>query len=161
MGADGSVPWHVPEDLRRFRRITSGHSVVMGGRTWQSVGTPFPERQNIVVGWKPAGVSRRFEFVDSLEEAFRVASRPPPIFVIGGLSVYVPALRVAQHLYLTEIHHDFDGDVVFPRISMDDWLQVRRERRRMSGRDGLAYDFVDYVRRDAAGAEVSPGPPRL
>ena len=147
IGVGGRLPWHLPDDLKRFRALTSGHTIVMGRRTWESIGKPLPGRQNIVV-------SRRREFAapgcvhaDSLAAAIDLAALPDPVFVIGGEALYRAALPIAEALYLTEIHRDFAGDAKFPDYGRARWRETSRQARRLDGSDGFAYDFVSYARR--------------
>ena len=146
IGLRGGLPWRLPEDLKRFRALTIGHSIVMGRKTWDSIGRPLPERQNIVV-------SRRREFAPaggvaahSLPEAIGLATMPSPLFVIGGEAVYRDALPLADLLFLTEIHRDFDGDARFPDFDRAQWRETARDSRRLDGDAGFAYDFASYSR---------------
>ena len=146
IGVGGRLPGHLPDDLKRFRTLTTGHTIVMGRRTWESIGKPLPDRQNIVV-------SRRREFAapgcvhaHSLAAAIDLAAMPDPVFVIGGEALYRDALPIAEELYLTEIHRDFAGDAKFPDYDRGRWRETSREERRLDGSGGFAYDFVSYSR---------------
>lgn len=146
IGADNRLPWHLPEDLGHFRKLTSGHSVIMGRKTWQSIGRPLPDRQNIVVS-RDAGL--RLDGVtvaNSLDEALRVAHRPDPVFVIGGEALFRSALPFATVLYLTEIEREFDGDVAFPAFDRATWREVARDTRAPASGEGFAYHFATYER---------------
>jgi dihydrofolate reductase len=146
IGANNSLPWHLPEDLRRFRALTSGHTVIMGRKTWESIGKPLPNRQNIVVSrqtrLRPAGAS----VATSLEEAVAFATLPDPVFVIGGEALYRSALPFAAVLYLTEIERDFVGDARFPAFERNAWRETAREAREPAGGGGFAYHFATYER---------------
>jgi dihydrofolate reductase len=148
IGADNGVPWHLPEDLRRFREITSGHTIIMGRKTWESIGVPLPNRQNIVVSRQATYSPKGVEFVKSLAEAYAIATRPNPIFVIGGELFFKEALRVAEIAYVTEIDSDFEGDVFFPKLDAKIWVENSRQRKRFEGAQAFRYDFVEYQRRD-------------
>jgi dihydrofolate reductase len=146
IGAGNSLPWHLPEDLRRFRTLTSGHAVIMGRKTWESIGKPLPNRQNIVVSHQ-AGLRLAGALVaHTLEEALAIAVRPDPVFVIGGEALYRSALPFAAVLYLTEIERDFVGDARFPAYERAAWRETSREVREPAAGEGFAYHFATYER---------------
>jgi dihydrofolate reductase len=146
IGAGNRLPWHLPEDLRRFRALTSGHSVVMGRKTWESIGRPLPNRQNIVVS-RQAGLGLDgASVVETLEAALALANRPDPVFVIGGEALYRSALPLAVILHLTEIARDFDGDARFPAFERDAWREIAREVHEPANAGGFAYHFATYER---------------
>ena len=146
IGAGNRLPWHLPEDLSRFRTLTSGHTVIMGRKTWESIGKALPNRQNIVVsrqlGLRLDGVS----VAHSLDEALAMAVRPDPVFVIGGEALYRSALPLAVLLYLTEIERDFHGDARFPPFERAEWREIAREARQPASGEGFAYHFATYER---------------
>ena len=144
IGASGKLPWHLPEDLRHFKALTYGHPVIMGRRTWDSLGKPLPGRDNIVVTR-----SRRFEapgasVACSLEAALDLGANSPVAFVIGGGGLYVAALAYEDALLLTEIQRDYEGDARFPAFDRSAWLES--ERVSNSSAEGLRYDVVRYER---------------
>jgi dihydrofolate reductase len=146
IGAGNRLPWHLPEDLTRFRTLTSGHTVIMGRKTWESIGKPLPNRQNIVVsrqlGLRLDGAS----VAHSLDEALAMAVWPDPVFVIGGEELYRSALPLAALLYLTEIERDFHGDARFPTFERAEWREIAREARQPASGEGFAYHFATYER---------------
>jgi dihydrofolate reductase len=146
IGANGGLPWRLPEDLRRFRALTTGHAVIMGRRTWASLGRPLPERQNIVVTRDPAFVAPGAETAGSIEDALSKVRRPPPAFCIGGAELYALALPLADALHLTEIGRDFDGDTRFPAFDRSAWREVAREPRVAAPPESFTYAFVTYDR---------------
>lgn len=149
IGAGNRLPWHLPEDLRRFRALTSGHSVVMGRKTWESIGKPLPDRQNIVVS-RQAGLSLVGASVaPTFEEALALVVRPDPVFVIGGEALFRCALPRAAELHLTEIERDFEGDVRFPAFDRATWREIAREVRAPASEGGFAYHFATYERAPA------------
>jgi dihydrofolate reductase len=150
IGADGTMPWHVPEDLRRFKALTMGHPMVMGRATFDSIGRPLPGRRTIVLtrdpSWSRAGV----EVAASLDEALAIArlggAEPDPVtavMVVGGGTVYEQALPFADRLELTLIDASPAGDTLFPDISGDEWEERHRE-------DHPGYAFVTLTRRRGA-----------
>ena len=146
IGAGGALPWRLSDDLRRFRALTTGHAVVMGRRTWQSLGRPLPDRQNLVVSRDPAFVAPGAEVAASLDEARALVRLPLPVFCIGGAALYALALPRADLLYLTEIDRDFAGDVRFPAFDRAQWREVAREPHTAPSPDGFPYAFVTYDR---------------
>ena len=115
IGRGNAMPWHLPGDLRHFRALTSGHRVVMGRRTWESIGRPLPNRENVIVSRDPAFVApASAHVVRSLDEALAGSALPPPVFCIGGGQLYVEALPRADRLYLTEIDASHAGLVSEP-----------------------------------------------
>jgi dihydrofolate reductase len=147
IGAHGALPWRLPDDLRRFRALTTGHTVVMGRKTWESLARALPERQNIVVTRQPEYRAAGATIAATLEDALARAARPAPIFCIGGGELYRAALPRADTLQLTEIDREFDGDAWFPAFDRKRWQETARSAHRLDGPDGFAYAFVTYRRR--------------
>lgn len=141
IGADGTLPWHLPDDLRRFKQLTLGHVLVMGRKTYESIGRPLPDRTTVVVtrnsAWRPAeGALVAASLPEALETA---AAIDVEVFVVGGAQVYAEALPSADRLELTLVDAEPAGDVTFPDVDWGDWRELRRE----TG-DGVA--FVTYER---------------
>jgi dihydrofolate reductase len=149
IGASNTLPWHLPEDLNRFRTLTSGHTVVMGRKTWESIGKPLPNRQNIVVSRQAGLCLAGASVAHSLEEALAFAVMPDPVFVIGGEALYRSALPFAAVLHLTEIERDFHGDARFPAFDRAAWREIAREVREPANGEGFAYHFATYERAPA------------
>lgn len=146
IGRDGVMPWHVSADLRRFKRITAGKPVIMGRKTYESIGRPLSGRHNIVLtrqtGWRAEGAT----VVSNLAEAIAAAglgprTRADTIMVIGGADVYRQALPSATRIELTEIHDAPEGDTFFPALDMSSWREIHRETH-PAGDGHPAYDFV-------------------
>ncbi len=144
IGANGRLPWHLPEDLKHFKSLTMGQPVIMGRRTWESIGRALPGRRNIVVTRQPGFVAPGAQVAASLEESIALCASATRAFIIGGAELYAAALPIADALELTEIDAAFDGDTKFPAFDRDAWREVRRERHRSA--DGLRFDFVRYER---------------
>ena len=142
IGRDGVIPWHLPDDLARFKTLTLGHPVIMGRKTFTSIGRPLPGRLNIILtqgGWSaPAGcvVAR------SLDQALLLAGNADQIFICGGGQVYREALPLADRICLTVVHREYGGDVTFPDIPAD-----FRETARQEGAGDPPHTFVTYERR--------------
>src|ERR1051325_9272286 len=114
IGVDGRLPWHLPEDLKHFKRLTLGHPVIMGRRTWESLGRPLPGRENIVVSRGAGCDARGGAVANSLEGALALCAGEPVAFVIGGQQLFAESLPLAAGLVMTEIQRDYEGDTWFP-----------------------------------------------
>ena len=147
IGDRNRLPWRLPEDLRHFRALTTGHAVIMGRKTWESLPGPLPDRQNIVVTRDPSYVAAGAEIAGTLAAALAAVRLPPPAFCIGGGELYRAALPHAATLYLTEIDRDFAGDVTFPPYDRADWPAAAAETRSSAGPDAFTYRFVTRERR--------------
>lgn len=146
IGIGGRLPWRLPDDMKRFRALTTGHSIVMGRKTWESIGRPLPDRQNIIVSRRRELTAPGCVLAHSLPDAVRLAVLPEPVFVIGGETLYRDSLPHAELLHLTEIRRDFAGDARFPEFDRSQWRETSRETRRLDGNGGFAYDFASYSR---------------
>jgi len=134
IGAGNRMPWHIPDDLKYFKRVTLGKPIIMGRRTFESLGRPLPGRTNIVIsrteGFAPDGVI----VVDSLDAALAsVAPGMQEAMVIGGAQIYREAMPRANRIYLTEVHASFEGDTVFDGLETGQWREVSRERKAGAG----------------------------
>ena len=147
IGDANRLPWRLPEDLRRFRALTTGHAVIMGRKTWESLPGPLPGRQCIVVTRDPDYRAAGADVAASLDHALAQVRLPPPAFCIGGGELYRVAFPRAQILYLTEIDRDFSGDVTFPPYDRDAWRETSRESHASAGPDAFTYSFVTRERR--------------
>lgn len=145
IGVNNTLPWHLPEDLAHFKSTTSGHPIIMGRKTFDSIGRPLPNRRNIVItrnaGWQHDGV----ETALSLDAAIALADGAEA-FIIGGAQIFVDALPKVARLIVTEIDKTFNCDTFFPPIDLDQWQEVTREQHQ-SAKTGLPYAFVTYQRR--------------
>ena len=149
IGRDNALPWRLPEDLAHFKRTTMGHPIIMGRKTWDSIGRPLPGRRNIVVTRDAAWTAEGAERVASIAEAVASCAGVSAAFVIGGAQIYRAALPLADALDVTEIDRDIDGDTLFPPIDSREWIETSRERHVGSGADALPFAFVHYARRAA------------
>ena len=147
IGASGGLPWRLPEDLQFFKRTTMGHPIVMGRKTWESIGRPLPGRRSVVVTRDRDFAASGAEVVHGLDEAIERCADTDEIFVIGGARLYADALPRADRLLLTEIHADFDGDTFLPAPALEVWSESSRERHPPTDSRAFGFDFVDYRRR--------------
>ncbi len=147
IGKDNALLWRLPEDLQFFKRTTIGSPIIMGRKTFDSIGKPLPGRRNIVItrntGWLAAGI----EVAHSLEAALHLVADVPRVFVIGGAQVYAEALPHADELVLTEVGRDFEGDVFFPPWDKAAFGEVAREVHHSPAPNDFDYAFVTYRRR--------------
>jgi len=148
IGMAGKMPWHLPAELAYFKRITMGHPIVMGRKTFDSIGRPLPGRRNIVVtanqAWRHEGV----EVAGSIETALSMIE-DSSAFVIGGATLYAAALPVAERVYLTAIDATVEGDTFFPELAPEKWREVSRERREQDEKNAYDVDFVVFERMSA------------
>lgn len=155
IGAGGGLPWRLPQDLQHFKRLTLGGTLIMGRRTWESIGRALPGRRSIVVTRRAGFAAPGAEVASSLEDALARCAGEKAAFVVGGAELYRLALPLADTLFLTEIHRDFAGDVRFPEFDRSRWREAEREARRAP--DGMRFDFVRYERiRGAAAPRGAP-----
>ncbi len=149
IGNNGELPWgRLPADLQHFKRLTLGHPVIMGRRTFDSLGRALPKRPNIVVtrqaDWTAPGCETAASLPAALERALALNEE---VCVIGGGEIYQQALPAADVIYLTEVHHDFEGDAVFPPLSSTEWREESRERHEADEQHAYAFSFVTLRRR--------------
>ncbi|MFC5271932.1 dihydrofolate reductase [Adhaeribacter terreus] len=143
IGKNNQLIWHLPADLKHFKNLTSGHPIIMGRKTYESIGKPLPNRTNIVItrqeDYKPEGVL----VAHSLSEGLMLAQQlDTNIFVIGGAEIYKQAMFLADTIYLTEVHHEFEGDTFFPEIDTLLWVETEREEHKADEKNPYDYAFV-------------------
>jgi len=142
IGRAGALPWHLPEDLKHFKRLTLGHPVIMGRRTWESLSGPLPERDNIVVTHRPGYEAPGAAVANSLPAALALCAGEPMAFVIGGQQLFAESLPMAAGLMMTEIFRDYEGDTWFPQYDRSQWRETQRQAH--TAADGTKFDFVLY-----------------
>jgi dihydrofolate reductase len=145
IGKDNALPWRLREDLQHFRQLTTGHTIVMGRKTFESLGRLLPERTHVVISRNGEYVAAGCLVANSLADALARCAGEEEVFVIGGAEVYRQALAVADRLQITEIHRDFPGDAFFPDIDRSAWGETVRECHQSDA--GLGYDLVTYDRK--------------
>jgi dihydrofolate reductase len=146
IGRGGGLPWHLPEDLRRFKALTMGKPIVMGRRTWDSIGRPLPGRRSLVVSRQPGLALDGVEVFDSLEGALAAAASAPEACVIGGAEIYRQALPSAEVVHLTRVHGSVQADTFFPVLDAAEWAEVEREDRPADDRHAYPYSFLTLRR---------------
>lgn len=145
IGRDNALPWRLPEDLRHFKETTLGHPILMGRKTWESLGRPLPGRRNIVISRDAAYRAEGAEVATGIDDAIARCAGAARVFLIGGAELYRQALPHADRLLLTEIDAEFAGDAFFPPLAADAWVECERLPAISAG--GLRYAFVTYRRR--------------
>jgi dihydrofolate reductase len=142
IGVNNTLPWHLSEDLKHFKSLTTGHTIIMGRKTYESIGRPLPNRRNIVISRNSNTSYEGVEVVHSLEDAFSISTNDKEVFVIGGSNIYEQALSFVDQLYITEIKKSFIGDAFFPEINKQIWIEYSRDDHITN--DGLEFSFVKY-----------------
>ena len=145
IGRDGNLPWRQSDDLRRFKAVTMGKPIVMGRKTWESIGRPLPGRQNIVVSRQPGLEIEGADVVTSPAAAVDVAAGANEIMIIGGSEIYALFLPLADRVYLTRVHAEVEGDARFPELG-DDWRLVSDERHAADDNNDHDMSFRVYER---------------
>ncbi|MBA2690821.1 MAG: dihydrofolate reductase [Burkholderiales bacterium] len=147
IGVANRLPWHLPADLKHFRSLTMGHPIIMGRKTFDSIGRVLPGRRNIVVTRNPEYVKPGVTIAHSLDEAFDYCKAESEAFVIGGADVYRAAIERADRIYLTLVHSVTEGDVFFSAIDESQWQEIERVAYPADPHNAHAYDFIVYDRK--------------
>ncbi len=153
IGIDNTLPWRLPDDLKHFKALTLGHHIIMGRKTYESIGRPLPGRTTVIVTRNPEYQVAGCLAATSIEAAIAACRDDAEVFFVGGAELYAQVLPRADRLYLTEIQAEYAGDAWFPEFDRETWHEI--ERREQVSPDGLAYHFVTY--RQVAGSPVSAG----
>jgi dihydrofolate reductase len=146
IGREGALPWHLPDDLKRFKSLTLGKPVLMGRRTFESIGRPLPERRNLVLSRRTREPAAGVEFVTSLDAAYALAGDVPELCVIGGAALFAQTLNAATRLQLTWVHAQIAGDVYFPLPDFSLWRELERSEHAQDARHAYAMSFVTLER---------------
>jgi dihydrofolate reductase len=146
IGVNNTLPWRIPEDLKHFKALTMGHHMIMGRKTFESIGKPLPGRITVVVSRDRNLKIDGCIVAHSLAEALAACASDPEVFVVGGADIYAQALGLTDTLYITEIRQDVAGDAWFPEFDRETWQEVAREKRSQSEPQPLEYHFVTYRR---------------
>lgn len=142
IGRENQLPWHLPADLQHFKAITMGKPIVMGRKTYESIGRPLPGRQNIVITRSRYFVAPGCSVFTSIDAAFASLAAQEEVIIIGGAQLFQQLLPQIQRIYLTVIHRDFSGDVFFPEIDRSEWQEVTREEYCADEKNPFAYSFI-------------------
>lgn len=152
IGANGDMPWSLPSDLKRFKQITMGKPIVMGRKTFDSIGRPLPGRANIVISRSATYQADGVHVVSSIDEALELGIRlatdtvADEVCVIGGGEIYLQTLERTSRIYMTRVMAEITGDTVYPELSLDDWEEVAREHHQEGPKDTANFDIVTLER---------------
>ena len=144
IGVNNTLPWHLPEDLKRFRALTTGHHIIMGRKTYDSLGRLLPGRTTVIVTRNPDYKVEGAIVVHSLEAAIEACGDDNEAFLIGGAELYKDGLKLANKLYITEIEAEYEGDAFFPEFDMLEWRAGERETHQAD--NGLCFSYITYQR---------------
>lgn len=147
IGLNNGLAWRLPADLSYFKRLTTGHCVLMGRKTWQSIGKPLPHRTNIIITRQADFAAPGGEVAHSLEAGLALCPADEEVFVIGGAEIYRQALVYAHKVYLTRVHHHFAGDVFLPELNPAEWQEIWRQDCEPDEQNRFAYSFLVYQKR--------------
>jgi dihydrofolate reductase len=147
IGRDGGLPWHLPDDLKHFQRVTLGKSVLMGRLTFESIGKPLPGRRNLVLTHGTLAAAEGLEVVASIDAARALVASEPELCVIGGARVFAQLLPEAARMYLTRVHGEIAGDVHFPAWDAAHWQEIERHEHPADARHAYAMTFLTLERR--------------
>ena len=155
IGRAGDLPWHLSADLVRFKKLTMGHTIIMGRKTYESIGRPLPGRNCVVLtrqqGYRQDGIT----VVSNLEEALALSHTDEELFVIGGAEIYRQVLPIADRLYVTRVHAEVVGDTLFPHFDDGDWKLTEESRHEADEKNAHPYTFQIYQRQTSRG-NISP-----
>ena len=146
IGRDNQLPWHLPADLRYFKATTLGKPIVMGRKTFESIGKPLPGRRNIVITRNTDFTAADCDVVGSIDEALANCAAEPEVMLIGGASLYAQTLERADCLYITRIHHAFDGDTWFPEFDLTRWQIEKQQDFEPDHDNPYPYSFIKFKR---------------
>lgn len=147
IGRDGGLPWRLPDETRFFKELTTGHTVIMGRKTWDEIARPLRHRRNIVITRNPSWSAEGAERAGSLAAALELAGGEAQVFVIGGAEVYRQALPIADRMYLTQVHAVVEGDTWFPEWDAAEWRVDSEQRFEADARNAHGFTIREYVRR--------------
>ena len=147
IGKDNDLIWHLSSDLKRFKELTTGHHIIMGRKTFDSIGKPLPNRTSIIITRQENYSVDGCIVVNSMDEALAKVENDEEAFIIGGGSIYEEALAKADKIYLTRVHHNFEGDTFFPKLDYKEWESVTRIDNLPDEKNPFPYSFIDLKRR--------------
>ena len=146
LGKDNDLIWHLPADLKRFKKVTSGHAIIMGRNTFESIGKPLPNRRTIIITRNTSYKKEGCDVVHSLEEAINLIKDQKNAFIIGGAQIYKEAIekQLVDQLDITKVHQNFEADVFFPTIDQSVWEEISEETFLPDDKNKYAYSFISY-----------------
>ena len=147
LGKDNQLIWHLSADLKRFKKLTTGHHIIMGRKTFESIGKPLPNRTSVIITRNKNYKQEGCIVVNSLKEALKIAKNDDSPFIIGGAQIYEQAIKIANKLNITFVHHDFEADVFFPKIDLTIWKETTREKFKPDDKNKYSYSFVSFLKK--------------
>lgn len=146
IGQDNKLPWHLPADLKHFKSLTTGNIIIMGRKTYESIGRPLPGRTNIVItrqkNFKAIGATIVHSVENALQTCKQVSTLNQENFIIGGAEIFQQTLKICQRMYITEIQRDFEGDTFFPEFDPNDWKETERDKHYSDQDNNIEYHFI-------------------
>lgn len=146
IGYNNDMPWNLPNDLKHFKEVTSHHTIVMGRKTYESIGRPLPNRKNIILSCSGYKTDEKVEVISSIDEIKNLA-KDEEIFVIGGGTIYEQVIPYADRLYITRIDAEFTGDTYFPQFSENDWKVIAEKAGKLDEKNKYQHSFYTYSRK--------------
>ena len=146
LGKDNKLIWHIPADLKRFKKVTVNHHVIMGRKTYESLGKPLPNRTNIIITRNANFKAEGCVVVNSLQDAIEATKEDKSPYILGGAEIYKQAILIADKLDLTFVHHNFEADAFFPEIDKTIWKETLREDFKANDKNKYDYSFVTFER---------------
>ncbi|MBB5436853.1 dihydrofolate reductase [Pedobacter sp. AK017] len=147
IGKNNELLWHLPTDLKHFKQLTSGHTIIMGRKTFDSIGKPLPNRRNIVITRSNSLEIPGAEVVNNIDQALALCTAEKEVFIVGGAEIYRQAMDKTDKIYLTTVHAGFEGDAYFPEIDQKKWEEVDNEPHQPDEKNNLAYTFSTLLRK--------------
>ncbi|MBP1637804.1 MAG: dihydrofolate reductase [Bacteroidetes bacterium] len=148
IGKNNKLLWHLPADMKHFKEMTTGHAVVMGKRTFESLPNgPLPNRKNIVLTSIPEGDFDKYYEATSIKDAIFLCENEEEVFIIGGASIFAQAIKSVDNMYITWVHGNFEADSFFPKINPKEWSEISREEHEADERNPYPYAFTQYQRK--------------
>jgi len=149
IGKDNKLIWHLPEDLKRFKEITTGHKIIMGRKTFESLGRVLPNRKHIILcnDMKMDIDNENVEILDDISKLDTYINSDEECFVIGGATIYKLLMPYSNKMYITKINQDFEGDVWFPEIKEDEWKEISREKGLKNEENPFDYEYITYIKK--------------
>ncbi len=149
LGKNNDLIWHLPADLKRFKKVTSGNYIIMGRNTYESIGRPLPNRTTVIITRNRSYVQEGCLVVHSIEEALELSKQQDQVFIIGGAKIYEQCLEkdLVDRLDITEVHEQFEADVFFPEIDMNTWEVISREDHEADDKNEFDYSFISYQKK--------------
>lgn len=149
IGKSNNLPWHLPADLKHFKALTTGHAVIMGKRTFESlINGPLPNRKNIVLtSILSEGINKGYFEAESLEEAIELCENLDNVFIMGGATVYRQSIDKVDNMFITWVHGHFQADTYFPKFDMNEWKEVSRQDFDADEKNPYPYSFCEYIRK--------------